>query len=634
MSKAVIPPIRTIRPDHLRLCNSLVVSPADNLQTKYDWLKSDARDMEMGVLSATNKRYLMASAGNYNLTAICTGTETDSQARAKYDVVFSDANVIVMPLLENTVTFTLSDRLCFGAGTQHSLSGTASVSGNNVTLTTTAVNGYHIGSRVIISLVAGDTDLNNRWTVTALPATNQITISQTENAVTITNGADVSAGKVQSMSWSPPEIMLKTMYGIDLKSDNFSAVPTFGYNPDLSKYYCDKSQAVKPPSYSFDLTAANYTTARCTLANATTESGEYSVGGSLTLTYNGSPDTNFNCYDPITLDISNKVLYVRFKVGSADIANISNMYIRFRDTGSKTCTVSIWSSGAVAAYKEHAYGWYVCTKDLTTEAYTVDFDWANVDLIILAVNLQNTPQNGITVTFDAIRLYDRLTKGQYMLIVDDGIANMDEAIRYAISKGVTPVLAPYGSYIDNKVAGYSSIEKLQAYKRSGAVFANHSYFHSGSRYLNNGQGQIDDYFRQLWWLAKNGLLDKNSNFFATPGFYWIDNRQWDSITLGYRFGWFPSSAVYGQRIDLQNGIIYSDLSIGSASDATNLAAALLQATDNKSCVVVTCHATDQSPPDPRGGSGQIALATFKAHIDAVASAVAAGTIEVITPADE
>lgn len=45
--------------------NSLIVNNTDNLQAKYDWLKSSNRDASMGELSAENERTLYLSTGNY-----------------------------------------------------------------------------------------------------------------------------------------------------------------------------------------------------------------------------------------------------------------------------------------------------------------------------------------------------------------------------------------------------------------------------------------------------------------------------------------------------------------------------------------------------------------------------------------
>ncbi len=45
--------------------NSLTITPSDNLQDKYDWLKSSNRNSSMGVVSSSNRRYLWLSPGTY-----------------------------------------------------------------------------------------------------------------------------------------------------------------------------------------------------------------------------------------------------------------------------------------------------------------------------------------------------------------------------------------------------------------------------------------------------------------------------------------------------------------------------------------------------------------------------------------
>lgn len=47
--------------------NVLIVTPKDNLQAKYDWLKSSDRDAVMGALSYTNWRTLMLAPGRYTV---------------------------------------------------------------------------------------------------------------------------------------------------------------------------------------------------------------------------------------------------------------------------------------------------------------------------------------------------------------------------------------------------------------------------------------------------------------------------------------------------------------------------------------------------------------------------------------
>ena len=69
LSQNVAPPARTVLPAALRLGNSLVVNPGDDLEVKHDWLVSADRDAEMGAMSATNRRVLILSPGVYELTS-------------------------------------------------------------------------------------------------------------------------------------------------------------------------------------------------------------------------------------------------------------------------------------------------------------------------------------------------------------------------------------------------------------------------------------------------------------------------------------------------------------------------------------------------------------------------------------
>ena len=53
----------------VKLKNALFVEPGDNLQAKYDWLKSSDRDGAMGALSATSRRTLVLSQVVYSLSS-------------------------------------------------------------------------------------------------------------------------------------------------------------------------------------------------------------------------------------------------------------------------------------------------------------------------------------------------------------------------------------------------------------------------------------------------------------------------------------------------------------------------------------------------------------------------------------
>ena len=52
--------------------NALVISPADDISAKYNWLKSPDRNTTMGTLSATNRRALILSPGVYTITTTLT----------------------------------------------------------------------------------------------------------------------------------------------------------------------------------------------------------------------------------------------------------------------------------------------------------------------------------------------------------------------------------------------------------------------------------------------------------------------------------------------------------------------------------------------------------------------------------
>jgi hypothetical protein len=69
--------------------NSVIVVPDDDLQGKYDWLKSSDRDTQMGPLSEVNPRYVILTPGGYS-----------------DDLIMDTENVHVYELAYKTVTYT------------------------------------------------------------------------------------------------------------------------------------------------------------------------------------------------------------------------------------------------------------------------------------------------------------------------------------------------------------------------------------------------------------------------------------------------------------------------------------------------------------------------------------------------
>ena len=65
--KLIVPPI--VQAQNVIYENAVVVQPSDDLQTKYDWLKSADRDAAMGALSATNRRTLILAPGTHTITS-------------------------------------------------------------------------------------------------------------------------------------------------------------------------------------------------------------------------------------------------------------------------------------------------------------------------------------------------------------------------------------------------------------------------------------------------------------------------------------------------------------------------------------------------------------------------------------
>ncbi len=65
----VNPQPRGVKAHSMGFNNTVYVAPGDNLQAKYDWLKSSDRDSEWGALSDTNWRVLVLTPGTYNLTS-------------------------------------------------------------------------------------------------------------------------------------------------------------------------------------------------------------------------------------------------------------------------------------------------------------------------------------------------------------------------------------------------------------------------------------------------------------------------------------------------------------------------------------------------------------------------------------
>lgn len=73
--------------------NSLIIAPQDDILKKYDWLKSSARDAQMGVLSVNNRRVILLSPGTYTLNEMLV-LDTDFVDIASLSLNPVDARII------------------------------------------------------------------------------------------------------------------------------------------------------------------------------------------------------------------------------------------------------------------------------------------------------------------------------------------------------------------------------------------------------------------------------------------------------------------------------------------------------------------------------------------------------------
>ena len=78
--------------------NTKVVNPGDDLQAKYDWLKSSGRDGTMGILSTVKRRTLLLSPGFYSDSAVMDTDYVDIAEIVKGSVSFDQGSGITRPL--------------------------------------------------------------------------------------------------------------------------------------------------------------------------------------------------------------------------------------------------------------------------------------------------------------------------------------------------------------------------------------------------------------------------------------------------------------------------------------------------------------------------------------------------------
>lgn len=101
--------------------NALIISPDDNIQDKYDWLKSSDRDAVMGALSATNWRCLVLTPGRYipsdSLTLDTDYIAVVSMAPGAPEATILDVNAAKPTLIQTTNIVFLSSFTVYNSNT-------------------------------------------------------------------------------------------------------------------------------------------------------------------------------------------------------------------------------------------------------------------------------------------------------------------------------------------------------------------------------------------------------------------------------------------------------------------------------------------------------------------------------------
>lgn len=228
------------------------------------------------------------------------------------------------------------------------------------------------------------------------------------------------------------------------------------------------------------------------------------------------------------------------------------------------------------------------------------------------------------VTIDEIRFIPVETVPRYAFTFDDGGANLYAFAAYLTAKGLIGTFYIIPSLVGT--SNYLTLDQLKNMQKAGHLIANHGWSH---KYFVSDSLTDAAYAMEITkateWLCANGFSE-GSRIYALPG----GSLQWPYAAYGSFFGrYFDHLRLTGLHTyyrDIGSGIstwpsagtVYCEQFDGLPDPNAALIKAVSRAGGGYGLGMIS------------GWHGTSTFADYKGHVDAVAAAVAAGTIKVVT----
>lgn len=274
-------------------------------------------------------------------------------------------------------------------------------------------------------------------------------------------------------------------------------------------------------------------------------------------------------------------------------------------------------------------GWILLRCPITAGAEVANEQTGWSALARIQVTLTYPSGQTPNVILDSIEFVEKQqTKAHYCFTCDDGLAGLYTAGIYLSQKGIRGTFFVIPSLVGT--AGYVTLEQLRILKARGHLIANHGY---ESLYLTTGTltpyEAHDDIRKGAEWLEDNGFAEGMS-IFAVPGGtsqlagWGEDPTKLMSLCDLIRM---TAQSPYGQDYYFQYG--YTKLVYPVAFDSAAGAAAAITARKLATNPLV-CTGWHGNLNGAVVDADGVLKSAFTDHIDAVAAAVNAGTLECIT----
>jgi len=387
----------------------------------------------------------------------------------------------------------------------------------------------------------------------------------------------------------------------------------------------------------------NINTSRCT---PSIDNANYVVAPSLKLTMLAD-QTSDTCgihlqaaMDP-NLDLSSATdivfrfyLYPGIEGTNTDFRGIASIALFIVDGAEKSTSYNLYTYFTDASEMRSTPGWYEVNINKADYAtLTAGFDWASIDRFevviykraVGAITLRNmTP----VISYDSLRLVTA-DKARIMWRFDDCYAQVYSWCGYLEQLEQFATLGVITDLIGT--TGYLTLDQLHRLQDAGHLIQNHNTIyhdsHGGSTsgtYFADTALMLSEYRKATQWLNENGFT-AGSQHFLVPGGKW--SHDWDDLIATYMDSVFLSISRW--RVSAATRTIGSQANTkyiaGINADLTFTEAAM-------KALIDTAILTKGIVPFYLHGNASD-TAKFKAVADYAATAIAAETLECVTPYD-